>query len=277
LREGTAIADFFNPPKTVIGVYDKKMGQKLISLLYHDIPGKKIITDVKTAETIKYIDNTFHALKVTFANEVGIFCKSLGIDSHKVMEIFCHDKKLNLSPLYLKPGKPFGGSCLPKDLKVLVYRAKKNDLELPVIYNILPSNDFHLKNVLKLITSLGKKKVGIIGLSFKENTDDLRHSPLIKITESLIGKGYKVSIFDKNVSLAKIFGSNKEFLIKHISHISSLITDNLRSLIKSSEIIILANKEKPFKLPAIPKEKIIIDLVRVNKLVNHKNYHGICW
>lgn len=278
LREGSAISDFFEPPKTVIGVYEEEIGQFLMSLLYDDIPGEKIITDVNTAEIIKYIDNTFHALKVSFANEVGIFCKSLGIDSYRVMEIFCKDRKLNLSPYYLKPGKPFGGSCLLKDLSALIYKAKKNDLELPVIYNILHSNNVHKKNVLKLIMSFGKRDIGIIGLSFKENTDDLRYSPLIEIIESLIGKGYKVSIFDKNISLAKIYGSNRDYIVKHIQHISSLLTDDLDNLIESSEIIVIANKENEFlTLSDIPKDKIIIDLIRVNEVSNTENYYGVCW
>lgn len=278
LREGSAISDFFYPPKTVIGVYEKEIGQFLMSLLYDDIPGEKIITDVNTAEIIKYIDNTFHALKVSFANEVGIFCKSLGIDSYRVMEIFCKDRKLNLSPYYLKPGKPFGGSCLLKDLSALIYKAKKNDLELPVIYNILHSNNVHKKNVLKLIMSFGKRDIGIIGLSFKENTDDLRYSPLIEIIESLIGKGYKVSIFDRNISLAKIYGSNRDYIVKHIQHISSLLTDDLDNLIESSEIIVIANKENEFlTLSDIPKDKIIIDLIRVNEVSNTENYYGVCW
>ena len=278
LREGSAISDFFEPPKTVIGVYEEEIGQFLMSLLYDDIPGEKIITDVNTAEIIKYIDNTFHALKVSFANEVGIFCKSLGIDSYKVMEIFCKDRKLNLSPYYLKPGKPFGGSCLSKDLSALIYKAKKNDLELPVIYNILYSNDVHKKNVLKLIMSFGKKNIGIIGLSFKENTDDLRYSPIIDIIESLIGKGYTVSIFDKNISLAKLYGSNRDYLVKHIQHLSSLLTNDINNLIESSEIIVIANKENEFlTLSDIPKDKIIIDLIRVNEVSNTENYYGVCW
>ena len=278
LREGSAISDFFYPPKTVIGVYEKEIGQFLMSLLYDDVQGEKIITDVNTAEIIKYIDNTFHALKVSFANEVGIFCKSLGIDSYRVMEIFCKDRKLNLSPYYLKPGKPFGGSCLLKDLSALIYKAKKNDLELPVIYNILHSNNVHKKNVLELIMSFGKRDIGIIGLSFKENTDDLRYSPLIEIIESLIGKGYKVSIFDRNISLAKIYGSNRDYIVKHIQHISSLLTDDLDNLIESSEIIVIANKENEFlTLSDIPKDKIIIDLIRVNEVSNTENYYGVCW
>jgi len=279
LREGSAISDFFDPPKTVIGVYEEELGKFLMSLLYDDIPGEKIITDVDTAETVKYVDNVFHALKVSFANEVGIFCKSLGIDSYKVMEIFCKDRKLNLSPYYLKPGKPFGGSCLLKDLSALIYRAKRNDLELPVIYNILHSNDIHKKNVLKLITSFGRRNIGIIGISFKEKTDDLRYSPIIDIIESLIGKGYNVSIFDKNVSLAKIYGSNRDYIVKHIPHISSLLVDDLNNLIESSEIIVIANKDNELlkKLLDIQKDKIIIDLVRIEEMTNNKNYYGVCW
>jgi len=279
LREGSAISDFFKPPKTVIGVYEEQIGQYLMSLLYDNIPGEKIITDINTAETVKYVDNTFHALKVSFANEVGIFCKSLGIDSYKVMEIFCKDRKLNLSPYYLKPGKPFGGSCLFKDLSALIYRAKRNDLELPVIYNILLSNEVHKKNVLQLITSFDRRNIGIIGISFKENTDDLRYSPTIEIIESLIGKGYNVSIFDENISLAKIYGSNRDYIVKHIPHISSLLVDDLNNLIESSEIIVIANKEKELlkKLSNIQIDKIIIDLVRIDGLANNENYYGLVW
>lgn len=278
LREGSAISDFYNPPKTVIGIEDEKTGKFLMTQLYKNVFGEKIVTDIKTAETIKYVDNVFHALKVSFANEIGTFCKSLDIDSHKVMEIFCKDKKLNLSPYYLKPGKPFGGSCLPKDLNSFVYKAQKNDLELPVIFNISNSNNTHTNNILKFILSFNKKKIGIVGLSFKENTDDLRNSPMIIIVESLIGKGSEVLIFDKNVSMAKIFGANKNYMLNHIPHITSLLTDNLENLIKSSEIIVMANKEDGISdLPDyLFQDKIVIDLTESGKKGNLNNYHRVC-
>ncbi|PIR06977.1 MAG: hypothetical protein COV55_00950 [Candidatus Komeilibacteria bacterium CG11_big_fil_rev_8_21_14_0_20_36_20] len=262
LREGSAIFDFYNPPKIIIGAEDEKDGKFLMDLLYNNVSGEKMVTDIKTAETVKYVDNVFHALKVSFANEIDTFCKSAGVNSHKVMEIFCKDRKLNLSPYYLKPGKPFGGSCLPKDLNAFVNRAKKRDLELPVIFNILNSNNMHIKNILKTILSFNKKKIGIIGLSFKENTDDLRNSPMIDIVEHLIGKGIEVSIFDKNIYMARIFGANKNYIINHIPHISSLLTDNLKELVKFSEIIVIANKEEKLlsSSDSLFRNKIVIDL-----------------
>lgn len=278
LREGCAIADFFGPAKTVIGGSNPDAGHYLMSLLYETVIGEKIVTDIRTSETVKYVDNVFHALKITFANEVGTLCRSLGVDSHKVMDIFCKDRKLNLSANYLKPGKPFGGSCLPKDLKALTYRAKMLDVELPVIGGILRSNEHHSRNIAKLIISFNKKTIGVIGISFKEGTDDLRYSPTVEIIETLIGKGYRVGIFDRNVSLSKIYGSNKKYLLERIPHISSLLTTDLNGLIESSEVVVIANKSSDVDiLSAIGSDKIIVDLVRVDGLLQRENYYGVCW
>ena len=219
LREGTAVKDFNSPPKTVIGELDEVSGDKLASL-YKRLDAPLIRTDLETGEMVKYIDNCWHALKIGFANEIGNLCKSFSIDAHKAMEIFCKDEKLNISRAYLRPGFAFGGSCLPKDLRALTYQAKMNDLELPIINSVLPSNELQITRGLNLIMERGNKRVGVLGFSFKAGTDDLRESPMIEVIERLIGKGYDLRIFDKNVNIASLVGANRDFILNHIPHIS---------------------------------------------------------
>ena len=202
LREGSAVKDFDAPPKTVIGEFDRKSGD-LLAALYGKLDAPLIRTDIETAEMVKYVDNSWHALKIGFGNEIGNLCKSFSIDAHEVMKIFCQDRKLNISPAYLLPGFAFGGSCLPKDLRALAYKAKMNDLDLPIMTAILPSNELQVTRGLQLIVGNGHKRIGILGFSFKAGTDDLRESPMIEVIERLIGKGYDLRIFDKNVNLAK--------------------------------------------------------------------------
>ena len=279
LRESTSIHDFYNPPVTVIGELDKKSGD-YIQKMYHFLKAPFERTDIRTSEMIKYANNSFHGLKVAFANEIGAISKSLGIDSHRVMEIFCMDTKLNLSPYYLKPGFAFGGSCLPKDLRAITYKAKEKDLEVPVLNSIIKSNKAHIDRAINWIIKTGKKKVGFLGLSFKAGTDDLRESPLVTIAEALIGKGFHIKIYDKNVSIAGLFGANKDYIENEIPHISSLMCTNMDEVVDQSDVIIIGNKADEFT-QAIQKaeQKIVYDLVRMASDVGnlHQGYEGICW
>lgn len=279
LREGTAVADFFAPPKTVVGALDPATLEVVVKL-YKDVAAPIVRTSVEVCEMVKYADNAWHALKVAYANEIGTACKAMGVDSHAVMEIFCQDTKLNLSSYYLKPGFAFGGSCLPKDLRALTYRARSLDLDLPVINSILPSNERQIKRAFDLVASRGHRKVSILGVSFKAGTDDLRESPVLDLAERLIGKGYDVRIFDKNVNLSKLFGANREFLLKSIPHISSLLVESLGEALGHGETIIVGNRDPEFlnireKLTA---NQFLIDLVRIDGPKQFgKNYDGINW
>jgi GDP-mannose 6-dehydrogenase len=280
MREGTSIYDFLHPPVTVIGEYDRKSGKR-VSRLYKDLDAPIITTTIKAAEMIKYSCNAFHALKVVFANEIGNICKKLNIDSHNVMEIFCQDKKLNISSYYLKPGFAFGGSCLPKDLRAILYKSKEIDLELPLLSSILPSNKQQVDIAFQMILKYRIKTIGILGLSFKPGTDDLRESPMVDLVERLIGKGYNIIIYDKEVSLAKIFGSNKRYIEGVIPHISSLMKSNANEVVDASEVIVIGNKTREIVeiCKSIPQEIVVIDLVKVFETGNKFGirYDGICW
>lgn len=279
LRESTSIHDFYHPPVTVIGELDATSGD-MVQDMYNFLDSPVSRTDIRTAEMIKYANNAFHGLKVAFANEIGVISKKFGIDSHKVMDIFCMDDKLNLSPYYLKPGFAFGGSCLPKDLRAITYAAKQADVELPVLESIMKSNDTHIKRAIQHIVDSKQKRIGILGLSFKAGTDDLREAPLVRLTEALIGKGFDLKIYDKNVSLAKIFGANKAYIENEIPHISSLMVDTMDDLIDHSEMIIIGNSAKEFSsiLETLPPDKQVLDLVRISdQAVSSSSYEGICW
>ncbi len=280
MREGTSIHDHYNPPFTIIGEIDRKSGD-IISKIYKDINAPLIRTSIKAAEMVKYTCNVFHALKVTFANEIGNICKRLNIDSHEVMDIFCKDEKLNISPYYLKPGFAFGGSCLPKDLRAILYKAQELHLESPVLSTILNSNKNQIEQAYKLVEKTGRKKVGILGLSFKPNTDDLRESPIVELVEKLIGKGYLISIYDGEVSMAKIYGSNKRYIEGVIPHVSSLMKQSIQEVIDNSQVIVVCNKSKEFEevITEIENDKIVVDLVRIvsNVAERNGNYEGICW
>ncbi len=280
LRESTSVFDFFSPPMTVIGQYDEKSGT-VLKEMYGFLDAPLEVTDIKTAEMMKYACNCFHAAKVTFANEIGSICKSLGIDSHAVMNIFCMDYKLNLSSYYLKPGFAFGGSCLPKDLRALNYQAKSNDVEVPLLKSILVSNKVQIENVIEKIVRSGVKKVGLLGLSFKAGTDDMRESPLVILVEALIGKGFDVKIFDRNVSIARLMGANKNYIEKEIPHISTLMTDTIEDILHHADLIVIGNKaeEVGHVLKQVPDSKKIFDLVRVSKSLDglSPGYEGICW
>jgi GDP-mannose 6-dehydrogenase len=275
LREGTSVQDFLNPPFTLIGTWDKKV-TGVMSQLYKHVQAPLIDTDAEVAELVKYVNNAFHALKICFANEVGNICKAVGIDSHEVMKIFCEDHKLNLSSHYLKPGFAFGGSCLPKDLKAVTYLAKSKDVRTPVLNAILPSNEQQLKNAIEIISGLGKRAVGIYGLTFKAGTDDLRESPLVLLTEYLIGRGYELRIYDRNVSLAAIFGSNREFIEREIPHIQRVLTEDLEEFLRFSEIIVVGHPPPPQDVWRFTG-KTVVDLVRITSERQGEDYHGLSW
>jgi GDP-mannose 6-dehydrogenase len=279
LREGSAVADFKAPPKTVIGELDHRSGELLVEM-YRHLEAPLLRTDIDTAEMVKYADNSWHALKIGFANEIGNICGAFGIDSHKVMNIFCEDRKLNISPAYLMPGFAFGGSCLPKDLRALTYMAKRNDLELPILNSILPSNELQITRGLQLIIESGHKRVGILGFSFKAGTDDLRESPLIEVIERLLGKGYDLKIYDQNVNMATLVGANRDFILNRIPHISGLMVNDVEAVLSHAETIVIGNRNPAYEdLPSrVRGDQKIIDLVRISdRWRGNGNYSGICW
>ncbi|GGP27874.1 nucleotide sugar dehydrogenase [Silvimonas amylolytica] len=279
LREGTAVWDYRNPPKTVIGETDRKSGDALAAL-YADLKAPLIRTDIETAEMVKYVDNVWHALKVSFANEIGNICKSLTIDSHHVMDIFCKDTKLNLSPYYLKPGFAFGGSCLPKDVRALTYKARSLDLDVPILNAILPSNERQIERGYSMITAKGKRKIGVLGFSFKAGTDDLRESPIVEVIERLIGKGYDLKLYDRNVNLAALTGANRDYIFNMIPHISRIMEQSLDAVLDHAEVLVIGNNAAEFQdaFTRLRPNQEIIDFVRV---MDHKSeegkYDGICW
>ena len=280
LREGTAIKDFRNPPLTLVG-HNHAADAAGTTSLYAALDAPVISTSIRTAEMIKYTSNTWHALKVCFANEIGNLCKQLGVDSHDVMDIFCKDDQLNLSPYYLKPGFAFGGSCLPKDVRAIQYRAKELDVDMPVISSILPSNKLQVETAFEQILETGKSNVGMLGFSFKAGTDDLRESPLVTLAEQLLGKGLKLRIFDKNVLVARLVGANKEYIEHRIPHLSSLLCESIDEVVDNSEVLIVGNKSPEFAsaLERTRPGQIIIDLVRVpvDGTRVQGEYRGLCW
>ena len=280
LREGTALKDFRKPPLTLVGHNHAADASGTIAL-YQAIDAPLVSTSIRVAEMIKYASNTWHALKVCFANEIGNVCKALGVDSHEVMDVFCRDEKLNLSSYYLKPGFAFGGSCLPKDVRALQYRAKEIDVELPVISSILPSNRMQIEHAVAEVVDTGKKRIGLLGFSFKAGTDDLRESPIVILAESLLGKGYSLKIYDRNVSIARLVGSNKDYIEGQIPHLSSLLCDTLDEVIDDSEVIVVGNQSPEFvaALERCRPDQIVVDLVRVPVpgALLQAEYRGICW
>lgn len=279
LREGTSISDFHNPPFTLIGADDEETAET-IRRLYAHLTAPAITVGIKEAEMVKYVCNCFHGLKVSFANEVGVLCKAFGIDSHRVMEVFCQDTKLNLSPYYLRPGFAFGGSCLPKDLRAITYKAKAADVEVPVLNAIMASNRQHIDRAVEMVLRTGKKRIGVLGLSFKAGTDDLRESPMVTLIETLIGKGMSLTIFDREVELARVFGANKEYIEREIPHISSLMTRRLEPVLEQCEVVVVTKRSDEFReaLAAMERRPIVIDLARVLEgKVSDDSYHGIAW
>jgi GDP-mannose 6-dehydrogenase len=279
LREGSSVKDFHCPPKTVIGELDESSAD-MLAALYGKLPAPLIRTDLKTAEMVKYVDNSWHALKIGFANEVGNLSKAFGIDAHELMNIFCQDQKLNISCSYLVPGFAFGGSCLPKDLRALAYQAKMHDLQLPILTSILPSNELQVGRGLQIITEKGFKRIGILGFSFKAGTDDLRESPVVELIERLIGKGYDLRIYDKNVKVASLIGANRDFILNHIPHISRLMVDGMKAVLDHAQTVVIGNKDPEFRqVPeSLRGDQVLVDFVRVlDKRSEAGKYDGICW
>jgi GDP-mannose 6-dehydrogenase len=283
LREGSAICDFDHPPFTVIGQLDARSGE-LVARIYQHLEAPLHRVPLGVAEMVKYASNAFHALKVVFANEIGNVCETYGIDSHQVMHVFVQDTKLNLSPSYLTPGFAFGGSCLGKDLRALLYGARRRDVQTPVLESILPSNRLQIQKVLDLLLRQGRRKVGIIGLSFKPRTDDLRESPAVELAERLIGKGYDLCIYDREICLAQLHGSNRAYIDRVIPHISCLVQPALEQVIHEAEAVVvtkrLLSEEQDRLFDLLRPNQVLIDLVRLDgkRAQGFKGqYYGIAW
>lgn len=278
LREGTAVRDYLNPPVTVVGSNSER-AVEMMRELYSGIDAEFVATDVPVAEIMKYVCNTYHGLKIVFANEVGNICKALGIDSHKVMDIFCKDRQLNISSYYFKPGFAYGGSCLPKDSKALRTLAHDNYVDVPVINAINPSNELQKKAAVDMIVAKGRRRVGVLGLSFKPGTDDLRCSPIVDVIEALLGKGFQVSIYDRNVKVSAETNTNEDFIMSKIPYMYEFVTDNLDAVCDGSDVLVVTNREKEFAdVPERFPGKIIIDLARMWDSLDYEgNYEGISW
>lgn len=278
LRECTAISDFDHPPFTIIGADDEATAA-IIASLYEGIEGELVVKSPEVAEMIKYTCNAWHATKVAFANEIGSVAKIFAVDGREVMDVICKDKSLNVSSYYMRPGFAFGGSCLPKDVRALTYRALQRDLELPLLYSMLDSNEAHIRRGLELIMRRPARRVGLLGLSFKSGTDDLRESPFVELGERLLGKGYDLRIYDRNVAQARIHGANREYINNRIPHLSSLLVGSLDEITAHADTLVISYPDPEFRsfLPRIPEEKTIIDLTGIAPGVSHPGYQGICW
>ena len=279
LRESSAIKDFDNPPITVIGATEEEAGRHAAAL-YDGIDAPLVVTSIETSEMVKYTANVWHALKVCFGNEIGNVCKAVGVDGHEVMDLFCRDTKLNISPAYLKPGFAFGGSCLPKDTRAIAHLAKSLDLDIPVISSILPSNAVQIERAAQRIMSLGRRRVAVLGFSFKAGTDDLRESPQIELIERLIGKGYDLRLYDRSVNLAALTGANRDYIRNAIPHINSIMVESLDEALDHGEVVIVGNNADEFAdVPSRLKEDpTLSDLVRLGDTDQlGDRYDGINW
>ena len=280
LREGTALKDFREPPLTLVG-HNHASDVAPTKALYENVGAPLCCTSIRAAEMLKYTSNAWHAVKVVFANEIGNLCKRVGVDSHEVMDIFCKDQKLNLSAYYLKPGFAFGGSCLPKDVRALQYRARELDVAAPLIEALLDSNRLQVQHAIDRILSTGKKRVGLLGFSFKAGTDDLRESPLVILAEALLGKGYQLAIYDRNVSLARLAGANKRYIEEQIPHLSRHLRESVADVIGQSEVIVIGNASPEFSdaITLCRPDQLVIDLVRIPVDFSRlrAQYDGLSW
>ena len=280
LREGSGVRDYFNPSYVLIGEDDRATGDR-IEALYEPLDAPVVRTSIRTAEMVKYASNAFHALKVTFANEIGTLAKRQGIDGREVMDILCEDHVLNLSAKYLRPGFAFGGSCLPKDLRALLYRAKLTDVDVPVLTSVLESNQKHLARAIELVERAGNRNVGVFGLSFKAGTDDVRESPVVALIETLVGRGYSVSIYDELVDPDRLIGQNKASLERELPHIASLMRDSIDTVVSEADTLVVANdgNELALALRRTRPGQCVIDLVGLesDEAPTAAAYDGICW
>ncbi len=281
MREGNAVGDFLNPPYTILGASDNRHLAPLREL-YKNTPGTLYETTIPVAEMVKYFSNCYHALKVGFANEMGTMCKHLGVDAHAVTKIFTSDTKLNISSAYLFPGFAFGGSCLPKDLRAITYKAKELDLDLPLLESFMPSNAEHINRAVEMVMSTRKKKIAQLGLSFKAGTDDLRESPQVQLIKRLMGEGLEIKVWDEDVSLGRLAGANREYIEQVIPHIGSVLSADLEGVLSSAEVVILGNKSASKERLAkyLRPEQIVIDLIHLDETRRPEgalNYEGICW
>jgi len=279
LREGSALGDFESPPYTVIAATDERTTE-MARELYRGIQSPVVTTPFRSAEMLKYVNNTFHALKVTFANEIGNICKSMGIDSHEVMDLFCRDTKLNISPVYLRPGFAFGGSCLPKDLRAITELARNLNLSTPLLSSILDSNKRQVEEALKLIDRTHKNRIGVLGLTFKAGTDDIRESPIVKVVETLIGRGMQVRVHDENLDIARMVGTNREYLESYIPYLSTIFRPTVREVVEESDVVVVATGAESHRAVTglLRPDQILIDLVRIaSDGLPTGRYVGICW
>jgi GDP-mannose 6-dehydrogenase len=280
LREGSSIRDYDNPPYTIIGSRSDRANRVLGELFGH-LPCEIHQTSIRTAEMLKYASNVFHATKITFANELGRLCRAYGVDSHQMMDLFCRDDRLNISPAYLRPGFAFGGSCLPKDLRALLYLAKARDVELPMLSSVPMSNAVHVQQAIEMVLQNGRPRVGLLGLSFKTGTDDLRESPLVSLAEHFIGKGLELSIYDEEVILSRLMGANKRFIESTIPHIADLMNSDCGEVVRQGDVIVVGNRGNNI-VTTLHREvrpgQLVVDLVRIP---DHEKlrcrYAGVCW
>ena len=279
LRESTAVFDFYNPPKVVFAASDHQT-QAMLETINAGFDAPKFCTNYETAEMVKYADNTWHAVKVAFANEMGSIAKAANIDGGKVMDIFCHDTKLNISSKYLKPGFAFGGSCLPKDVRALTYKARSLDVDTPLINSVMASNERHIERALRMILDLNERRVGVLGLSFKAGTDDLRESPVVELVERLLGKGHEIRIFDHNINLSRLVGANRAYIYQHLPHIAKLLVDDVDEVVNHGGTVVVGNNDKYFAevVGRLNMSQRVVDLVRVaGSDRTNGGYNGLCW
>lgn len=280
LRESTAVHDYDNPPKTVVGSDDPGVAQAVMEL-YTALPGRKFATRLEVAEMVKYADNSWHATKVAFANEIGNIAQAVGVDSWEVMDIFCQDTKLNISSYYMKPGFAFGGSCLPKDVRALTFKGRDLDLDLPLLNALIPTNEAQVARAVEMVADIGIRNIAFLGISFKSGTDDLRESPQVTLVERLIGKGFNLRIYDKNVHLARLLGANRAFIESVIPHIGEILSDDMDAVLAHGDLVIVGNPAPEFRLLAdrLGPQHRVLDLARIPGLSAHlgERYRGINW
>ena len=279
LREGSSVKDFHQPPQTVIGSIDDA-GYEVLEAMYQGLPGAFVRTSCKVAESVKYLCNVFHAMKIVFANEAGSVLKSCGLDGREVMKIFCQDTQLNISPAYLRPGFAFGGSCLPKEVKGFLTLARDRDVAVPAIAGLLDSNEAHVKTAYRLISRDGRRRVALFGLAFKPGTDDMRDSPLVALAEQLLGKGFDLRIFDRNVKISRLLGKNKEFVEREIPHLDRLLLDSPEAVLDQAEVIVVGHADAAARAAIVARAsgKRIVDLSGYAELRDcGADYEGICW